>query len=87
MSALDRTLCIGWGSFAGGCGLAALFADWFSVPAGWCLPLGAIALATGASVWSGFKNKQQDQLVELSRTLYYKNIINNRFVSELLLFV
>ena len=69
-------------------GTMALCAKLFTVAADLKLDYGLIGLGlagvVGARGWVGYKNKRNKYLVNLSRTLYFKTVANNRGVLTLL---
>ena len=44
----------------------------------WLLAVGSGAGAACAALWIHYKNEQQRHLLDMSQTLYFQNIINNR---------
>lgn len=69
-------------------GTSALVVKLYSLALDWKVDFGllglTVAVLVGMKGWSGYKNKRNNYLLNLSRTLYYNTVSNNRGVLTLL---
>src|SRR6218665_942238 len=85
MSKLDQRLLLVATGVGLGSVLGKIVSTLLNIEANWTLVLAGVSAAAAAKVWTSYKNRQQLHLVELSKTLYFKNIINNRGLLTLLM--
>ncbi|CAL1547550.1 unnamed protein product [Lymnaea stagnalis] len=84
MSSLDKTLLVTSGSIAGFGVLAKVVTVLASLHVDWTLALTLVTGSIGFRIWSSYKNRRNAYLLDVSRTLYFKNIANNKGLLTLL---
>ena len=85
MSRLDRILLSSMGSFAALGVVAKIVTILAGIHVDWTMLLSGVTVFGGVAAWTTYKQRHLAYVNDVSRTLYFKNIANNRGLLTLLI--